>query len=50
MQPPTETAPPVEDLVRVSPFPSPRVTRERLSLSALARNGKRLTVLHLYTG
>ena len=38
---------PVEHVLKVTPFPSPRVTNEGVSLSALVKG--KTSVLHLYT-
>ena len=43
------TSPPVENLLRVTNYPNPTVTQEKLLLSSLTTNTKP-TVLHLYTG
>ena len=40
---------PVESLVKVSPFPAPRVTEEAVRLSDVVK-GAAATVVHLYTG
>ena len=39
---------PLERLLKVTPFPSPRVTNEGVNLSALVKG--KTSVLHLYTG
>ena len=41
--------PPVDNVFKVSNYPSPRVQRKAVDLATLAR-GKKGTILHMYTG